>query len=413
MRVFYFTEQPYPQAWDSNLPSLRVNLPSGRCDPKIAADLYHRYLDEWLLADELGFDIMVNEHHATATCMSATAVVPLSILARQSKRARILTLGYPIANRLDPVRAAEELAMIDVISRGRLEIGLVRGVPYEVPVATRSAVGMSDRFWEAHDLILKALSTRTGPFNWNGEHFQQRNVNIWPPVYQQPLPPIWISGRSPSNIREVAGRGHVFATFMSGASTPGMFDLYRKVYAESGHGTAGPDRLAYLGLIAVGETHDQAMDRAARIVQYLETSAQVSPQFKNPPGYLTPEVTAQTFRQRVLGITSGKSGKSVDVHNASLEELIDAHVLFAGTPDEVYSQIVEFHESVGGFGNLLMMGHAAHMTHEDAVENITLFGQNVLPRLKEFSHEVKKRQAEAASDGSWEVDLALQETKGS
>lgn len=408
MRVFYFTEQPYPQAWDDSLPSLRITLPSGHCDPRIAADLYHRYLDEYLLADDLGFDLMINEHHATATCLSAAAVVPLSILARQTRQARILTLGYPIANRIDPVRAAEELAMVDVISRGRLEIGFVRGVPYEVPVATRSAVEMSDRFWEAHDLIIKALSTRDGPFNWNGRHFQQRNVNIWPPVYQQPLPPIWISGRSPGNIREVAARGHVFATFMSGASTPAMFDLYRQVYAANGHGKAGADRLAYLGLVAVGETHEKAMERAAKIMRYLDTSAQVSPQFKNPPGYLTAEVTAKTFRQRVMGITSGKSGKEIDVYKASVEELIDAHVMFAGTPDEVYDQITQFDESVGGVGNLLMMGHAGHLSHEETVSNITLFGKAVLPRLQQRVQATTVPTV-LPVDQDWEAGLAFQE----
>ena len=116
MRVFYFTEQPYPDAWRKDAASLRITLPNAECDPKIMAGLYERYLDEWLLADDLGFDIMVNEHHSTATCMSPIANVTLSILARQTKKARLLTLGYPIANRLDPVRVAEELAVIDVIS---------------------------------------------------------------------------------------------------------------------------------------------------------------------------------------------------------------------------------------------------------------------------------------------------------
>jgi len=382
MRVFYFTEQPYPAAWDSAKESLRITLPSENCDPRLMADLYERYIDEWMLADSLGFDIMVNEHHATTTCASASAAVMMSILARVTKDARLLTLGYPIANRIDPVRAAEELAMIDVISRGRLEMGFVRGVPYEVPVATRSAVGMSERFWEAHDLIIKALATRTGPFNWNGRHFQQRNVNIWPPAYQTPVPPVWISGRSPGNIREIAEKGHVFATFLAGAATAELFDIYREAYGRAGHGEAGPDRLAYLGLVAVGETREKGLERAAQLARYLETSAQVSPHFRNPPGYMPAEITARTFRQRMIGIMKGKSGKIVDAHNASLEEMIDAHLLFAGSPDDVYEQICEFDDNVGGFGNLLMMGHAADMGHDSVVENIGLFGKEVLPRLK-------------------------------
>jgi alkanesulfonate monooxygenase SsuD/methylene tetrahydromethanopterin reductase-like flavin-dependent oxidoreductase (luciferase family) len=157
MRVYQFTEQPYFPAWFSHDGSLRVNLPNARQDPKIAADLLHRYYDEWLLADELGLDIMVNEHHATATCMSCTAIVALSVLARQTSRARLLVLGYPIGHRPDPLRCAEELATIDVLSRGRLDMGFVKGVPYEFPVSNQNAVGVMERFWEAHDFIIKAM----------------------------------------------------------------------------------------------------------------------------------------------------------------------------------------------------------------------------------------------------------------
>ena len=126
MRVYHFTEQPYYPAWDQHQGSLRVNLPSAKLDPNVAGDLLHRYYDEWLLADELGYDIMLNEHHQTATCMSSAVVIGLSILARETKRARLLVLGYPLGHRTDPLRCAEELAAIDVISRGRLDMGSSR-----------------------------------------------------------------------------------------------------------------------------------------------------------------------------------------------------------------------------------------------------------------------------------------------
>src|SRR5205085_1423411 len=113
MRIYHFSEQPCPEAWDEQNASLRVNLASRNCDPRAMAEHYHHRLDEWLLADELGLDIMVNEHHATATCATPVAAVPLAILARQTKRARPLTLGYPIANRLDPVRLPEAPHLAD------------------------------------------------------------------------------------------------------------------------------------------------------------------------------------------------------------------------------------------------------------------------------------------------------------
>jgi len=108
MRVYQFTEQPYPGAWKDHDGSLRVNLPNRKCDPAIAADLFHRYYDEWQLADELGLDIMLNEHHSTATCMSAACVIGLSVLSRITSRALLLVLGYLIAYHPYPLRAADE-----------------------------------------------------------------------------------------------------------------------------------------------------------------------------------------------------------------------------------------------------------------------------------------------------------------
>ena len=75
---------------------------------------------------------MVNEHHSTATCMTVSVPMALAIIARETKRARLLSLGTPIANRPDPVRVAEEMAWLDVLSGGRLEMGLVKGAPYEI-----------------------------------------------------------------------------------------------------------------------------------------------------------------------------------------------------------------------------------------------------------------------------------------
>src|SRR6059058_5645604 len=107
MRVYQFTEQPYYPVWNDHNGSLRVNLPNRKLDPKIAGDLLHRYYDEWMLADELGLDIMLNEHHQTATCLDSVVPLPLAILSRTTKRARLLPLGNPLANRSDPVRVAE------------------------------------------------------------------------------------------------------------------------------------------------------------------------------------------------------------------------------------------------------------------------------------------------------------------
>ena len=130
MKVWHFSELAYPAAWQELGAQLRNVVPNRLCDPKIAADLYHRGLDEWALCDELGLNIMVNEHHATATCIDSVCTIPMAILARETKKARLLCLGMPIGNRFDAVRVAEEYSMLDVISRGRVEMGFVKGAPF-------------------------------------------------------------------------------------------------------------------------------------------------------------------------------------------------------------------------------------------------------------------------------------------
>ena len=137
MRTWYFSEMAYHPAWEKGLArgSLRVNFPSENLDPTDAGGLLNRYLDEFALCDEVGLDIMVNEHHSTATCMTVSVPMALSIIARETKKSRLLSLGSPIANRPDPVRVAEEMAWLDVLSGGRLEMGLVKGAPYEIAPA--------------------------------------------------------------------------------------------------------------------------------------------------------------------------------------------------------------------------------------------------------------------------------------
>ena len=129
MQAWWFTEDCYPYLPKSETyRSIRVDLPNIHCDPEVASDLYNQYLDLWCACDEIGLEIMLNEHHQTATCMVPSAPIMLGILARQTNKARLLILGNPLPNRNQPVRVAEEMAMVDVISKGRVEGGFVRGV---------------------------------------------------------------------------------------------------------------------------------------------------------------------------------------------------------------------------------------------------------------------------------------------
>jgi alkanesulfonate monooxygenase SsuD/methylene tetrahydromethanopterin reductase-like flavin-dependent oxidoreductase (luciferase family) len=384
MNVWHFSEMAYHPAWEELGDSLRNVVPSSAYDPKIGADLYHRYLDEWALCDDLGLNIMVNEHHTTATCATSVCTVPLSILARETKNVRLLCLGMPIANRMDAVRVAEEYAMIDVISRGRLEMGFVKGAPFEVTPANSNPATLMARFWEAHDLILKALSTHDGPFNWEGEHFHYRQVNVWPRPYQDPHPPVWMTVASAASAYAVGERGYVTAALNTGyARTPAIFAAYRAGAKARGMPTAA-DRFAYLAMVGVGETDEEGRQRAHQILDYSRSTPCTAAQFWFPPGYTSNEVSGQALKNRGTLKVPLRDGTEVDMQSASVDEFINAGIAFAGNPDTVFEQIREFSEHVGGIGHLLMMGQGGHISHEDTVANLTLFSREVLPRLREL-----------------------------
>lgn len=378
MRAWHFSETAYPYLPpEDSYESIRVTLPNRNYDPKVGAALYDRYLDEWCIAEDEGLDIMLNEHHQTATCVDPAAPLMLAVLARLTTKSRLLILGNPVANRRQPVRIAEEMAMIDILSKGRLEVGFVRGVPYEVSPANSNPVRMNERMYEAIDLIARAWTSHDGPVSWEGRFFHHRNINIWPRPWQQPHPPIWISTTSPGGARQVGQRGWVQATFLTGyEGTRAIYDAYRKGWREAGlAGDAPMNRLAYAALVYCGETEAKARAGAEKLLWYI-TANKVPAQFQYPPGYMPPAAMAAVMRGTALDQHAAHRG------NATVDKAIDAGIMIAGTPDQCYRQIKKLYDYVGGFGHLLNMGQAGFLEHDDAVHGIRMFAREVYPRLK-------------------------------
>lgn len=369
MRIWHFTEMPYPNLPPlETLSSTRVNIPSKYFDPRHGADLYNRYLDEYLIADELGFDLMLNEHHQMATCLNAAAPIPAAILARQTSKARILILGNPISHSINPIRTAEEMAMIDCISNGRLDCGFVRGVPSEIFASNVNPTQTAERLWEGVDLIRNAWTNQSGSFRYEGRHWHKRQINIWPRPYQDPHPPIWITGSSDTeNVKRVAENGFIFAMFLQNQENlKKMFDLYRLHFVQ-GSQSGG---LAYMPMVFTGSSDSEAESGAKELTWYLYANKS-EPQFKLPPGYVTSDVFAKMLR--------GQTRK--DKSNSSLEELEQQGLLIYGTPDVVAHKIKKLHEAVGGFDHLLMMQHAGFMSHKTTINSMTLFAREVYPQI--------------------------------
>jgi alkanesulfonate monooxygenase SsuD/methylene tetrahydromethanopterin reductase-like flavin-dependent oxidoreductase (luciferase family) len=377
MKIWYFSENAYPylpppETYDS----VRVDLPNKNYDPVKGAALYDRFIDEWVLATDEGMEIMMNEHHQTPTCVDPAAPLVLAVLARVTKRGRILILGNPIANRRQPVRVAEEMALADVLSHGRVEVGFVRGVPFEISPANSNPVYMNERHWEALDLIIKAWTSHEGPFSHEGRFYHSRRINIWPRPYQQPHPPVWVSTTTPSGAARVGGRGFVQSTFLTGfRATPAVFAGYRRGWREAGKGNDVPiDRLAYAAFVYTGDTEAEARRNAEKLLWHISIN-KIAPQFVTPPGYSSSQAHAQMLRASGSGQVFPKV--------TTVDQAIDLGIMFAGTPDQVHRQITSFYHRVGGFGHLLVIGQSGFLDHEDTVRGIKMLAREVYPRLRQ------------------------------
>ena len=177
MFIGHFTERPYQDPNSgyfgaTGRPMRDLSISNAEYDPRLGAQLYNRYLDERLYAEEMGFDgLMLNEHHSTPFCMGGVMNVEAGILARITKRAKIVLMGNVLPIWDDPLWLAEELAIIDMISEGRLVTGWVRGGGRESVAHNAQPPFNWERFQEAHDFIVKAWTT-PGPFRWEGEHYR-------------------------------------------------------------------------------------------------------------------------------------------------------------------------------------------------------------------------------------------------
>ena len=153
---------------------MRLTFPNTYFDPQKAHVLFRNYYDQYQSAEEVGFDgLMINEHHNTPSCMDVAVNISAGILGRLTHRARILLLGNMLPTNDNPVRLAEEVAMADVISGGRIIAGVVRGIGIETWANNTQPNYNRERFEECHDLMLAAW-TRPGPFRWEGKHYHAR-----------------------------------------------------------------------------------------------------------------------------------------------------------------------------------------------------------------------------------------------
>src|SRR6266576_3613226 len=384
MHLMYFTEQPmsaYPSDIGLATGHTALMFSNKYFDPVAGSRLYNEYLEQYIMVDELGFDgIMMNEHHNAPFCMQAKANIFASILAAVTKNVKIVMLGNPLPLAENPVRLAEELSMIDMISKGRLVSGFVRGGGQEQLAAGVNPAFNRERFQEAHDLIVAAW-TREGPSRWEGTHYQQRVVNPWAVPLQTPHPRVWIPGvLSKETIIWAARQRYPYIALNTAIdATKKIWELYDSVAAEADY-TGGPENRGYLQRCHVAETEEKALANARQVMWMQgEFTGLVHPVWSSPSGYFSPSYS-KAFVEYAVGRRSNPRG-------AAFEDQIRNQQIVAGTPKTVIPKLrrllEETRPSIVGF-----WASDGFVSTQDTKSCIRLLGEEVLPALRDIGKEL-------------------------
>ncbi|MCC9607585.1 LLM class flavin-dependent oxidoreductase [Blastopirellula sp. JC732] len=375
MKFFAFHLMPWdrlPADFAERYDSAWTTIPNSLYDPPHGGKLYNDYLDQLVLADQLGFDgVCVNEHHQNAYGTMPSPNLMASILARQTKRVKIAVVGNALPFYNSPTRVAEEFAMIDCISGGRLIAGLVVGGGPEYFSFSVNPTHARSMYREAFDLVLRCW-TENGPFEHYGQHWKLRYVNPWPRPIQQPHPPIWIPGAgSRETIQFVAERRFAYMgiPYFHLDFFQRNFDMFRDACEKNGY-TADPEQLGWLLPIYVAETDAKAWEEYEKHLWYFVRNL-LKGLVIFPPGY--------TSARSIAGIQRGLQQFMTVCQTR--EDIERGGYAVVGSPETVRQKLETYAHQLG-VGNLLGLFQLGTLPHELACKNMTLFAEQVMPHLR-------------------------------
>ena len=378
VEVFFHSQQPYVHVQEEDITkydSGRLGFPNTHFDPDKAHVLYNQYHEEYVCADESGVDgIMTNEHHSSYWNMKPSANIDAAVISRITKKARIAILGniIPINN---PVRMAEELAMIDCYSGGRLVSGFVRGGAVETLQAGLDPTENRDRFEEAHDLIMKCWTT-PGPFRWEGKYYHHRMVNPWGLPMQKPHPPVWFpGGSSPESVIWAAKRGYTYVNL--GALMDLTLEL-KQVYIDTANEVGfkpGPEHFGYQVRALVADTDEEAQEVGRSFLWNAAYRMKGPAEHNDPPGYQSRE--AHNLSRRRAGGPAQAMG---------YQELQEVGAIVVGSPDTVIEKLANTVKQLNP-GYMILIGSDGNIPHKNVMRSVELLGKEVIPALHEIELE--------------------------
>lgn len=375
MQFFYFHLMPWPYLPDDfndRHDSAWIWLPNELYDPVKGHALYQDYIDTLSYADELGFDgVCVNEHHQNAYGLMPSPNVIAGALTQRTKKCKIAVIGNALPMYNPPLRVAEEFAMLDVMSGGRLIAGMVIGGGPEYFAYNLNPTHARDRYREALDLIVKAWTT-PGPFIWNSKHYFFRYVNPWPRPLQQPHPPIWIPGvGSLETIEFVAQRRYAYMgiPYFHIDVFKRVFGMFREACQKAGY-EAQPEQMGWGVPIYVAETDKQAREEFEPHMWYFVRNLLKGIGIA-PPGY-----------------TSAKSALAIVKNNSKFlfvqktwDDIERGVFAIVGSPETVRQKLAHYQKELG-VGIIMTACQPGTLPHDLARKSMELLAREVLPKVK-------------------------------
>ncbi len=368
--VTYVPPQPLSQVWP---------LPGAEYDPEIGQRSFQNAIEQAVVAEQLGLDgISVAEHHYAAASLTPNPTVMAGVLSQRLQRATIALLGAtpPLHN---PLRVAEEYAMLDNLLGGRFVAGLLRGTPNEFLTYGTNPDETRAKYEEGIELTLKAW-TEPRPFSWQGRHYQFRTISIWPRPIQKPHPPLFISGNSKES-GNIAARLHLNMG-LSFCPVPVAAQLsahYREQAAKAGWEPTS-DNILYRGFIHVAETDQKALEEVGYTYWRLPNAAPMSPPMP------LPSVPLSKLDASVAATATATAAPpaALDVKQAlSADSFATMGLQFCGSPDRVLEQIRHLRDATGvGIIDFVFQGPS--LPHDMLLHSLELFCKEVLPRMHEL-----------------------------
>jgi len=383
MKFVWFNLQPWPdlpEGFRQDYRSVWVDIPSSLFDPERAHEVYNTYLDQLEFADELGFDgIGCNEHHQNGYGLMPSPNLIAAALSRRTSNAAICVIGNSIVGYNPPTRVAEEFAMLDCISGGRLIAGFPVGTPMDtnfcmgqIPALTR------DKYVESHELIMRAW-TEPEPFAFDGRYTQLRHVNIWPRPVQQPHPPVYIPGGGSIETWDFCldhDYNYSYLSFSGYKAGKSLLDGFWQRREERGDRDDNPYRASFAQIIAVADTDEEAERLyAEHILYFFNNCLHVYPGFADPPGY-------RTLKTLKAGKLSQLRKDTMELfQNLTWKDLVESGAVIAGSPDTV-AEHMETLAAELRVGTVFCLMHTGNMPDWKVRNSSQLFAEKVMPRLK-------------------------------